>query len=50
LRDKARDPELGLSEREEDVEHRVGAEPLVTGQLEPAVAERLGERRVGAQI
>ena len=50
LRDKAGDSCLGLREREEDVEDRVRAEPLVTGQLEPAVADRLGDRRVRAQI
>ena len=50
LRDKAGDSCLGLREREEDVEDRVRAEPLVTGQLEPAIADRLGDRRVRAQI
>ena len=50
LGDEAGDPRIGLREREEDLEHGVGAEPLVTRQLEPAVADRLGDRGVGPQI
>jgi hypothetical protein len=50
LRNKAGDPDFRLREREEDLKDWVSAEPLVTGQLEPPVADRLSDRRVGAQI
>jgi hypothetical protein len=50
LGDEAGDPARGVRQREEDVEHRVGAEPLVPGQLVDAVAYGLGDGRVRAQV
>src|ERR1700724_3285464 len=50
LLNKTGDPGFSLREREEDLKDRVSTDPLVTGQLEPAVADRLGYRRVRAQI
>ena len=48
--DEAGDPGIGLREREEDLEDRVGAEPLVPRELVPAVADGLGDGRVRAQV
>ena len=48
--DEARDPGVGVGKREEDLEDRVGAEPLVSGQLVPAVADGLGDSGIRAQV
>src|SRR5256885_1029352 len=50
LRDEAGDPGIGLRESEEDLKDRVSTEPLMAGQLEPAVPDRFSDGRVGAQI
>ena len=50
LDDEAREPAGRLREHEEDVAHRVRAEPLVAGQLVRAVAGGLGARRAGAHV
>ena len=50
LEHEAREARGRLGEHEEDVARRIGAEPLVAGELEPAVADRLGARGVGAHV
>ena len=50
LDDEARQPARRLREDEEDVAHRVRAEPLVAGELVPPVACGLGARGAGAHV
>ena len=47
---KHESPSWRLREDEERVAHRRRAEPLVAGELVLAVADRLGARRVGADV
>ena len=50
LDDEARQPARRLRQDEEDVAHRVRAEPLVARELEPSIACGLGARRPGADV
>ena len=50
LEHEAREARRRLSEHEEHVAGRIGAEPLVAGELPPAVADGLGARDVRAHV